>query len=173
MKFFTAIAVYFLYINIYFWSLVFMFGIPKIYSTELIVNNSAEYASSLGVNREDAEQAYKKGEKYIFSKDLNTKSQSIMLLTTISSFISIICIIIVFYKQSFLTFPMITAIVSAVCMYISLWIFPYTLPQSIYLDISNIVQNNPGILSLRHTGIYIILLAIIIIFTNWYRLHER
>ncbi|BDQ04674.1 MAG: hypothetical protein KatS3mg084_0192 [Candidatus Dojkabacteria bacterium] len=173
MKFFTALAVYFLCINIYFWSLVFLFGVPRIYSTELILNNSAEYALSLGVNREEAAQAYIKGEKYIFSQDIKTKHQSIMLLTVISSFISIISIIIMFYKKSYLTFPMITAIVSAVCMYTILWLFPNTLPQSIYLDIADIVNNNPGILALRHIGVYIVLLVIIIIFTNWYRLHER
>ncbi len=150
-----------------------MFGIPRIYSTELILNNSDEYALNLGVNREEAEQAYTKGEKYIFSQDIKTKSQSVILLTTILSCISIILVIILFYKKSYLTFPMITAIVSAVCVYVILWIFPYTLPPSIYFDIAKIVENNPGIFSLRHTGLYITLLVIIIIFTNWYKLHER
>lgn len=176
MKFFFATAVFILFVQIYWWSLIFVLGIPKLYKVEDIVNNNEEYAKNLGVSREDAIKEFSKGssgEKYIFEINKNIKADSVFVLASLMTFLCIFLGVVIFYKRSYLIFPLITAIVFSFVLYMSLWIFSESIPKTIYLDIFRILNNYPGILALKFIGTYVAIFCLILMFSNWYRLHEK
>lgn len=176
MKFFFAVAIYLLFVQIFFWTLIFILGTPKIYNVEDTINASEEFISKEKLSREVALQEFQKGnegEKYIFAQNIRAKADSAFYLSALITFISIFFGVIIFHKKSFVIFPIVTALVISFILYSSIWVFTNIIPKTIYLDFLEIQESYPGILALKFLGIYIAIFCLLLVFGHWYRLHEK
>lgn len=176
MKFLFAVAIYILFVQIFFWTLIFLLGSPTVYKVEDIINASDEFISKENVSREVAWQEFQKGndgETYIFAKNIRAKADSAFYLSALITFVSIFLGVIIFHKKSFVIFPIVTALVISFILYSSTWVFANSIPKTIYIDFLEIQESYPGILALKFLGIYIAIFCLLLVFGHWYRLHEK
>jgi hypothetical protein len=173
MKFFFALAIFFLYGYIFFWFLTFTITSPTVLSKDSFIDalnlNDLERVNSLDQINNFLEPN-KITDEFYLEPNYSKKKNGALFLTIILTGVSIFMSTAIFFKKSHILLPMITASVAIGILFSIVWNFSATLPVNLLLDMQSIRTELNPLTSTLFLFPYFGLFIFLIFFGNWYKI---